>query len=79
MKEFLHFFSLTTEGDTPIGLKDLSHQPKLNQPTYDERREVLFTPLFKQDCKFSVIDANGKQLTEHDCGLLWLNFLSEKQ
>lgn len=79
MKEILGFFSLATEGDTPVGLNSMRLAEKRNQPEIKEIKESFnfsFLPLFQQQVQFSVVDNNGDCLSEYDSGARWLSSIS---
>lgn len=77
MKEFLGFFSLATEGDTPVGLNSLGFEEKRNQPDIKESLKFSFLPLFQQQVEFSVVDTNGDCLSEYDSGARWLSYINQ--
>ena len=79
MKELLKFFSLTAEGDVPVGLREIRTEQKLNHPTIEEQREVSFAPLFNQYNDFNGFNNNYTSASDQTSGLKWLNYIGNEK
>lgn len=75
MNELLEIFSLTTEGDAPIGLNYFKNC-RVNQPLIQET--ISLHPLFSKQVSFVEQCEDGEILTEFDCGFKWLNYVNKK-
>jgi hypothetical protein len=79
MHEIFDIFSLTTEGDSPIGLKALHLNEKLSQPDIEEQKEYNFTPLFQQSQKFQFASNSIEEEEKSFFDLSWLSFTQEDE
>lgn len=75
MNELFEIFSLTTDGDAPIGL-NYYKSARINQPQIQDA--IKLNPLFSQQIHFVEECGNGEILTEFDCGFKWLNYVNNK-
>ena len=75
MNELFEIFSLTTDGDAPIGL-NYYKAARVNQPQIQEA--IKLHPLFSQQISFVEECEDGEILTELDCGFKWLNYVNNK-
>lgn len=79
MRELLGLFSLSTEGDVPVGLGSIREETKLNQPNINQQKQYNFTPLFQQQGQFVFSKAIEQEQEEKRSVLEWISYIFEDE